>query len=221
MYQVLLSLASPLQGFVAPPGRTHAFINRHALTILAADGREREAAWLGRHLCSVNAGCDWADSGWKCVFHMYDPRTGTGFRGWPSALETLRQYWAAACRAHVLKQMERSAFYLGAAAHIVQDLCVPHHAAATALAGHRQFERYAGRYRHHYVAHSGGIYDLAATADGWAMANACHSRVRYADCLTHRPDPGVLHRAVADLLPRAQRTTAGFVSFFLTGREVF
>jgi phospholipase C len=219
VFAALLNVASPLQDFVAPAGRTHAFINWHAAAILSADGREREASWLLRHLRSMNAGSDWADSGWKCVYHMYDPRTGIGFRGWPSARDTLRDYWAAACDAHARSESERAAFYLGAAAHIAQDLCVPHHAAATALAGHKRFEQYAQRYRHRYATHSGGTYDVAASAEGWAMANASHTREWYSDCLTHWADPGRIHQALTDLLPRAQRTTAGFVTLFLTHRE--
>lgn len=185
------------------------------MAILLADGKRREATWMGRYLNQINAGSNWADSGWKCITHMYDPQTRSGLAGWPNALEALRDAWQLVYRHHRESHESRTAFHLGVAMHIVQDLLVPHHAAATALAGHKRFEHYAARYRHRYAAHSGGLYALADTPEGWAISNAAYARERYDSCLTDRPDPPALESAVADLLPRAQRTTAGFVAFAL------
>jgi hypothetical protein len=67
-----------------------------------------------------------------------------------------------------------------------------------------------------FVAPAGPTH--AASAEGWAMANASHTREWYSDCLTGWADPGRIHQALVDL--GAQRTTAGFVALFLSHREV-
>lgn len=216
MYRLLLSVTSPLQDLVAPMGPTHKFIDRHALEILTADQRSAEAAWLRRHLREFRTGCDWADADWKCAAHMYDPGTGRGLPGWPSALETLREYWEAAVAYERKGNGRRAAFYLGAAAHVVQDLCVPHHAASTLLYGHKAFEAFSERYRHRFTAFEQGLYDLASTPEGWGVANAEYATGRHSRCLSRTTHQGDTEQAVADLLPRAQRSTAGFVAFFVS-----
>lgn len=215
MRKLLLAIAIPFQGLVDQPSPTHGFINQQALAILKADGRRAAADWLGWYLAQFNAGCNWTDTGWRNIGHMYDPEVGRGLRGWPHALQMVREYWDLAARFHHQLEMDQAAFYLGAAAHLVQDLCVPHHAAARVFAGHQRFEEYARRYRHRFATHQGGLYDQARTPEGWVLRNADYTRTQYADCLTSHLEKVIIHQAVADLLPRAQRTTAGFVAFFL------
>lgn len=215
MLKLLLAAAIPFQGLVDKTSPTHGFNNRQAVEILSGDGRSHEAAWLGQYLPSFHEGCDWADTGWRNVSHMYDPTTGFGFKGWPSAPHMLREYWDHAIRFRAECNMHQVAFFLGAAAHLVQDLCVPHHAAARMFAGHKQFEEYARHNRHAFAVCSGGIYDMARTPEGWVYANADYTRGHYSHCITRSLKPQVIHAAVADLLPRAQRTTAGFVAYFL------
>lgn len=214
MLRLLLTAAIPFQGLISPISPTHGFINRQALSILAGDGYQAEANWLLGQIDAFCEGCDWADTGWKNVGHMYDPRTGQGFRGWPTAPQMLREYWTLARRHQAEHKDPEAAFYLGAAAHLVQDLCVPHHAAATLWSGHKEFESWACRYRHRFTVHTGGLYNLARTPEGWVMANADYTRTNWSHCLTTKLERSLLHAAVGDLLPRAQRTTAGFVAYF-------
>lgn len=214
MLRLLLTAAAPFQGFIAPISATHSFINRQALAILAADGHQDEAGWLLRQIDALCEGGDWADIGWKNVGHMYDPTTGQGFKGWPSAPQMLRQYWDLARRHQAEGNDPQTAFYLGAAVHLVQDLCVPHHAAATVWQGHREFETWAARYRHRFAVHAGGLYNLADTPEGWVMANADYTRAHWSHCLIANLGRPLLLAAVGDLLPRAQRTTAGFIAYF-------
>ena len=220
MLNLLLSAAIPFQRLVDEPSPTHSFINLQAVVILKADGRRTQGGWLDRHLADFNQGCDWADTNWGNVGHMYDPQTGRGFRGWPCAPDLTAQYWAQAVRHAQAGAGAQAAYYLGAAAHLVQDLCVPHHAAARLFAGHSEFEAYARRYRHRYAAHDGGIYDLATAPADWTTANARYARAHYSTCITPHLTRLHMHRAISDLLPRAQRTTAGFVAQFLHQTEV-
>ncbi len=220
MLKLLLTAAIPFQGLIDRPSPTHPFINRQALVILAEDGRSREASWLERYIDMFIAGCDWADTGWRNVGHMYDPTTGMGFKGWPSAPQMVRDHWDLAFRYLRERDYPQCFFYLGAAAHLVQDLCVPHHAAARVFYGHREFERYARRYRHRYAAHRGGLYEMARTPEGWVIFNADYTSRNYRHCISPELTRQTIHAAVSDLLPRAQRTTAGFVSFFLRAAGV-
>lgn len=214
LLRLLLTAAAPFQGLIAPISGTHGFINRQALAILAADGYRDEASWLLSQIDALCEGGDWADVGWKNVGHMYDPMTGRGFKGWPSAPQMVRTYWDLARRSQAEQDEPAAAFYLGAAVHLVQDLCVPHHAAATPWHGHREFETWAARHRHHFAVHQGGLYDLAPTPEGWVLKNAAYTRTHWSDCLTVTPPRSLLYAAVGDLLPRAQRTTAGFIAYF-------
>lgn len=220
MIKLLLAAAIPFQTLVDKTSPTHGFINRQVVAILAADQKHREATWLNQYLDDFSEGCDWADSGWKNIGHMYDPETGLGVRGWPSAPQLAREYWESAKRYFAERNFIRSFFYLGAASHLVQDLCVPHHAAARVFSGHRKFEGYAQRYRHRYAAHDGGLYRLARTPEGWVFQNADYTRKHYSHCLQANLAPALIHEATSDLLPRAQRTTAGFVTFFLESMGV-
>lgn len=213
--RLMLAAAAPLQRLVDKVSPTHGFINRRVPIILRADGRCTEARWISRYLEDFIQGGDWADKGWKNIGHMYDPETGRGFQGWPSAPQCVREYWDLAVRHFTERALRHSFFYLGAAAHLVQDLCVPHHAAAKLFAGHRQFESYARRHFHRFVVQAGGLYDLARTPEGWVTANASYTRQHYSHCVTTAIDPRQIHAAIADLLPRAQRSTAGFVADFL------
>lgn len=214
MLKLLLTAAIPFQGLIDKVSPTHRFINLQALAVLTADGKRQQALWLHQYLDDFNEGCDWADTGWKNVRHMYDPDTGFGFKGWPSAVDSVREYWGLAVRYHHEHDLRKAFFHLGAAAHLVQDLCVPHHAAVRLFDGHKQFEQYAVRYRHRFAVHGDGIYNLARMPEGWAINNAIYTRARYGHCLDAACSRQAIQAAVSDLLPRAQRTTAGFVAYF-------
>lgn len=220
MVRLLLTLAIPFQTLIDSISPTHGFINGQALTILSADGRSREASWLSRNLEPFCKGCDWADKGWKNAGHMFDPKTRRGLRGLPTAPQMVRDYWQAAVRQAARGREQKAAFYLGAAAHIVQDMCVPHHAAAELFEGHRRFEEVARENRDLFAVTGDGIYGLSRTPEGWAVTNATYTRLYYSACLNPSYDPDETRGAIADLLPRAQRSTAGFVSHFLSTLEV-
>lgn len=211
--RALLTAALPVQDWVSPCRATHSFINRHALAILRADGRGRVAELLEPVAGELDRGSDWADTGWKNVSHMYNPRTGRGLWGWPAATEVCTDYFNQAVREWRQGAARRAAFWLGAACHLVQDLCVPHHASALVLEGHSAFEELGERVREKYPVYGEGDYDVAAAPDGWVRANAEIANA-YLAISTARAGTGRMERAIGELLPLAQRTTAGFIAFF-------
>jgi phospholipase C len=215
MLKLLLAAVVPFQPILDQPSPTHGFINTQALVILEQDGQDRQATRLRPYLTDFIAGCDWADTGWKNIGHMYDPLTGTGLKGWPSAPQLLREYWDQALQYYAQFDLQRSHFYLGAAVHLVQDLCVPHHAAKELFKGHKAFEAFARLHRDRYTTSKEGNYTLARTPEGWVTQNATYTQLHFSHCIRRNElSPALLDSAVGDLLPRAQRTTAGFISYF-------
>lgn len=211
--RALLLVVSPLQNWVTRQHVTHAFINSRARHILAADGHVWLAQLLGPLAQELDRGSDWADSGWKNVTHMYDPRRGRGMWDWPDATEVCGEYFGKATQAWRDGRSQLAAFYLGAAAHIVQDLCVPHHATNRLLDGHSAFEALAETVRGKYVVFKGGIYDAAQTPAGWVRANAEIAQ-SYLFMAGEKASKAQMEQAIAELLPLAQRTTAGFFHLF-------
>ena len=211
--RVVLAATGPLQRLVDPPGTTHLYLNQQALYIMRRDGLAREAAFLEKNLVHLQRGVRWADTGWKNVAHYLDPRSGRGITFWPGAAAECERYFARAAACWRRGNPARSLFYLGAAAHLVQDLCVPHHAGAVPFSGHQAFEKWAGERRFAYRAVHGS-YDRAATPGGWVTANA-REALAYLPQVLNRLDGESFHRVAAAMMPLAQATTAGFLAFFL------
>ena len=211
--RALLSATVPLQGLVNRVRPTHAFINRQARLILTTDGLSDIAARLQAWAPLLDRGSDWADGGWRNATHMYDPRRNRGLWDWPAATAVCDEYFSRAVRAWRQGSARRTAFLLGAAAHVLQDLCVPHHAAARLLDGHAAFEALGEGLRSAFPVYCGGRYGVAATPAGWVRANAWRA-LEYLPLTTGGAGPEPMAEAIADLLPLAQRTTAGFFAFF-------
>lgn len=207
--KVLLAVASPLQDMIDRPGVVHEFCNRQAVAILRADGFGGCADFIEQYMEQLNAGVYWADSGWKNVSHYYEPSTGRGLWCFKTALEEFDRYMILSAGNMRKRQYKRAVFFLGAAAHLVQDLCVPHHARAKLFHGHKEYEAWVAR---HFT--SFGVSDTGAYREGrppglWLLYNAGQA----ADML-ELVGPGAsessYRQATEQLLPLAQRTTAGF-----------
>ena len=210
--RALLVAATPLQGVIAPNRNTHCFINRQARIILAADGHE-DLARLVRPLADdMDRGSYWADAGWKSMTHMYNPPRGGGVGAAPAAPVVCYLYSPPAGRGGRHGAARRTAFFLGAAAHVVQDLCVPHHACNRLLSGHSAFEALAEGTCQQHRAEEAGLYDLSDTPGGWVHRNA-ESAQPFMEPAAGGPVQ--MLEAISELLPRAQRTTAGFIEFCL------
>jgi len=212
--KILLSTTGPLQGLFDRPEPTHVFCNRQALTILRRDGFTRCAIFCEQHFRELNAGVYWADEGWKNVSHYFEAGSGKGLWRFSSAVADFRHYFGRALYHARCGDGRRAAFFLGAASHLVQDLCVPHHARAKVLDGHKRYEAWAGRHYTKYAVERGGIYHQEHPTHSLLLGNAALA----ADFFGWVDEGGTdlsYHKATAVLLPRAQRTTAGlFLQFY-------
>jgi phospholipase C len=212
--KLLLATTGPLQGLFDLPGITHEFCNRQALAILRRDGFIRCAGFLQRYQAELNAGVYWADEGWKNVGHYLEAGSGAGLWRFPSAVEDFRCYFGQALQQARRGCGRRAAFFLGAAAHLLQDLCVPHHARAKVLDGHKQYELWVKANYTRYAVETGGLYHQAPPSHSLLLQNAAVAADMFGWVAADGTELSY-HKATAILLPRAQRTTAGlYLQFY-------
>jgi len=218
--KVLLATTGPLQGLFDRPAITHEFCNRQALSILRRDGLINCAGFFQRYLRELNAGVYWADEGWKNVGHYFEPESEKGLWRFPNAITDFRCYFSQALYQARRGNSAKAAFFLGAAAHLVQDLCVPHHARAKLLFGHKQYESWVRERYARYAVDNGGIYQDKQLAHQLLLKNAAVA----ADLLSWvaaDADESLYCQATTILLPMAQRTTAGlFLQFYTAAAAV-
>lgn len=213
--KVMLALTLPFQVIIKPQRlrNTHHFCNRQAIHILKRDGLQSEALIFQSHLEALNRGSSWSDRGFKYISHYYDHRKDAGLWHGPDAPTECQFYFDRAVKYWRRGRQEKALFYLGAAGHIMQDLCVPHHAGGVAFKGHRYFEDWARAHYEDFATTCGGIYDLCGSAANWVKQNAIVS-AHYLPEVIEENAPAV-ERVAGFLLQRAQKTTAGFLHFFM------
>lgn len=210
--KIILAATTPIQKLIDHGSETHLFINNQALIILCNDGYAKYASFFKVNINNLNKGTVWADRGWKCFAHYYNPATGEGLNPWPNALDECQNYFSLALRYWSEKKFSKSIFLLGATAHLVQDLCVPHHARCVAFNGHQKFERWSAENVQRYETNNGGIYNINSVAD-ILKYNAIFSSKLYN--LVSKEDEQNYNLAAKLLLPLAQKSTAGLFKLFM------
>ncbi|SHJ48556.1 phospholipase C [Propionispora hippei DSM 15287] len=209
---LMLAIASPLQGLLDRPGITHEFCNRQAVATLKKDGLMGSAVFFESYLAELNAGVYWADGGWKNAGHYFDPVSGRGLWHFSNALAELQSYYNRGLQHFEFGEIAKAVFFLGAAAHLLQDVCVPHHARAKLFCGHREYERWAEQHHHEFAVEGQGVYDSEHPC-----RLALHNALVAADLLEWVNETASItdfRSATRVLLPLAQRTTAGLLQRF-------
>lgn len=200
---------------VTGAGETHAFCNDQAVEILRNDGYGKEAAIFSRFKYQLEEGVKWADKGLKSFYHFYNAESGIGKWKWPNAILACELYINRAIKLWKKRRHESAMFYLGAASHLVQDMCVPHHACCVLTDGHNEYELWVEVNRKLYAVYDKGIYTVAKTPGEWVKSNARFSVGFYiyvkADSTEEEYD-----YSTRLLLPRAQRSTSGFWLWFIS-----
>ncbi|MEN6566520.1 MAG: zinc dependent phospholipase C family protein [Veillonellales bacterium] len=211
--RMVLTAVSPLQGIIDRPGITHEFCNRQALEILRQDGFTQCAAFLAQYSKQLNAGVYWADTGWKNAGHYFQPVSRKGLWHFDNARHDYYTYLRGAVISARKQDYGKAAFFLGAAAHLVQDVCVPHHARAKLFSGHKEYEAWAQEHYLTYAAASQGIYRNDRRNKDWIVVNATVAADLF-DWVNSDRGNLAYHSASAVLLPLAQRSTAGLFQLF-------
>lgn len=212
--KVILATAAPVQRLLQKHSQTHDFCNLQARHILHNDGYSEYAQILDKFLNHLNGGVKWADQGLRNTAHFYQPDLSKGLPACRDARMECEYHWQKAMKSWRKGKYERAFFYLGAAVHLVQDLCVPHHAKGILLDGHQEYEDWAEANCHKYRVRDRGIYHLGQHRFEWIQSNA-----KLADGFMSLVSSGAseldYNQATLVLLPQAQRTTAGFIVYFL------
>lgn len=206
--------AAPRTDSATADADTHAWLTCRALAILGNDGRDFAARRLAAWLDELHSGSAWADAAGRNRAHFYHPLRQRGLFFSRGAARLCTAYFERAVQRWQGNDCARGAFWLGAALHLVQDLCVPQHAACRLLAGHHAFEAEAARERYRHRVDSGGIYGVAADAGGWLHAAAAFS-LGYLPLVDMRSRVVERRLTLTVLLAQAQRLSAGFLDFFL------
>lgn len=200
------------------PARTninycHQFFNSQAIEILRNDGHDKYANIVEFYEKEINKGVNWADVGWKNITHYFDPNTGKGKLKFANAVDETVLYFNRAVRKWREKNYKKAMFYLGVAAHIVQDLCVPQHASNSMSPGHRRYEQWVKKRFIRYMVSSGGSYGRCQSPAQFGWENA-RTASRYRDSVKLNKGAKAFHRATQVVLPMAQLSTAEFFHFF-------
>ena len=193
---------------------THIFINNQAIKILFADGYISQAQILRTYQVQLNEGALGVDKGMGKASHHYNPLTRTGLWKWPTAYDKCCEYIQEAKINWLNAKYEQGAFLLGEAAHLVQDVCVPHHTTCKVFGGHVKYEKWVKKHKADYAVEKGGIYDLGASPGEWVHSNALIA-MPYLKMVTANNSEINYDLASKILLKRAQRSTAGFLLRFL------
>lgn len=202
----------PMQG-VSGASSTHYFINARSIQILAADGYYPAAEMLTKYQKDLDRGVNWADKGVRSAYHHYNPTTGAGLWKWPNACQKCTEYYKQARYYWLQARYAQAIFMLGAAVHLVQDLCVPHHATCNLFEGHLEYEKWAEKHKEMYILSRGGYYASRQTPAEWVNNNALVAMTHLALVIPNSPARDY-PAATRILLMRAQRTTAGFFLYF-------
>ncbi|HIU64197.1 MAG TPA: zinc dependent phospholipase C family protein, partial [Candidatus Avacidaminococcus intestinavium] len=206
----LLTLAAPFQKFIDKPGYTHEFCNSQALIILANDGYAEYAAFYNKYLSELNKGVYWADSDWKNINHYFNPATGKGLWHCTNAVETMQGYYHQALQLLYQHEIKKSIFFLGAALHLLQDLCEPHHARGKLLSGHKGFEQWAQLNCAKFKINSGVLCNNTSSLAAFAIKNS-KVGADFLSWVSNGEDQSKYEVVAKELLPLAQRSTAGLL----------
>ncbi|MBP2664652.1 MAG: zinc dependent phospholipase [Firmicutes bacterium] len=217
---LVLAAISPFQNIFDKPGLTHEFCNRQALSIMKNDGFSQFSDFIAHYLSELNAGVYWADKDWKNIHHYFEPCTNKGMWHFTNAIENFDMYYRLALQYATQNNLKKAVFSLGAAAHLLQDLCVPHHARAKLFNGHKQFEVWVQERCCKFAVTTKGIYHEGLPPHSLIINNA-HVAADFFDWVRYAGDDTLYNKAADVLLPIAQRTTAGLFRAFASDIHSF
>lgn len=210
--KIFLAPVGPLQYFIDSPGETHGHCLEQAYTCLEADGKAAVAKILKPYHSLLLKGLFWADRGWKNVNHFYSHPDKQGIIHWPGATAECQFYFNKAL-SYFPRNIPKSMFFLGAALHLVQDMCVPHHSLGVIFDGHKEFETWATQHCNRFPA-AKGQYLTFTHAIQWIDHNARISETLFPlVALSKGASESSYAQAAETLIPLTIATTAGFLNF--------
>lgn len=212
MTRLLLASASPLQYFLDSPGVTHVHCLDQAYLVLKHDQKDDVAKFFRDHHSMLTKGLFWADRGWKNVNHFYSHPDKQGIIRWPDATAECQFYFNKAFN-FFSTNVAKGMFFLGAALHLVQDMCVPHHALGVVFDGHKDYEMWATKNWSKFPA-AKGMYMRFSHPAQWIEYNAAISGPLYHLVSLEKKCSETSYKKASEvLIPLTIATTAGFLDF--------
>jgi phospholipase C len=193
---------------------THQYCNDQALDILQQHGFIREVVLLGTYYKQLQVGVVWADSNWKNIHHFLHPHTRRGFWHFSNAAFDYIQAFNTAIRYMKQGYMGNAIFYLGAAAHLVQDMCVPHHARCQLFDGHKKYELWVEKNLHEFSFPQKSSIPFINPVKG-LYRNAAIALELYS-CVSAEAGADKYEKATEVLLPLANQSTANLFWYFFS-----
>lgn len=215
MRAIFASIA-PLKAFWGNPDcKTHIAITATSLSILLADGYEKECEFFRERFWAVEKGLVWADAGMKSAGHFYFPYgRKRGLRGQYHTLSLAEKYHDNAVKLMELGETDIAMLYAGAVMHLIQDSGIPHHATIRLLVGHRRYEHYV---RALYLSGEHVASGPAVEFDEIREFVQFNARValkvqRHLEGVADEDER--FKRTYKCMLPVGERTTAGYMLYF-------
>ena len=194
----------------------HKFINNQAIEILKNDSYMDAYYLFSDYILDINKGVVWADKDLKSSGHFYNPDKGEGLYGNSDALTLALEYYDKSLQYWKLGQNKFSMFYLGATAHLIQDMTIPQHANIELLNSHRKYEKFIKKtYMNTLSFHveKGGYY--LNSIEEFIRYNAKAAIKIHSSLKEIKKDEIRFYEITKFILPLAQRTTAGcFLKFY-------
>jgi len=193
---------------------THVQCNRQARLILEADGHVEAAGLLEAYRKELDLGVCWPDGGWGSIHHYCHARTGGGLLGRAPADVIGERFFRRALNLWRQGCYSKAMFFLGAATHLLQDVCQPHHSRCSWGIGHHHYEKWVQEHKDDYLVQDKGIYKKFREPAKW-LKYCAHKSFGLYDLVDEKSDAICYQQATEYLLPLTQRITAGFWLSFL------
>jgi len=199
----------------------HKVINNQALLILKNDNNINQFYFFSNYIEELNLGVVWADQDFKSSGHFYNPIKERGLYGNTNALTLAKNYYTFAISYWNSGDFKRAMFFLGASAHLIQDMTVPQHANIKLLKEHHKFEKFVKdtfNTTPDYLVNNKGCY-LGSVEEFVKYNSMC--AIKANKRLSHINLEEERYYALSKYtIPLAQRSTAGlFMTFYKDVQE--
>ncbi len=199
----------------------HRIINNQALLILKNDNNIDQHNLFSNYITELNLGVVWADQDFKSSGHFYNPIKDRGLYGNTNALTLAKNYYTFAIGFWNCDETKKAMFFLGAAAHLIQDMTVPQHANIKLLDEHHKFEKFIRTTFHDtpdYLVNKNGCY-LGSIEEYIKYNSVCAIKANNKLSIISNEEQR-FYTLGKYAIPLAQRSTAGlFMTFYKDVQE--
>ncbi|MFA6850088.1 MAG: zinc dependent phospholipase C family protein [Selenomonadaceae bacterium] len=219
---ILSMLSTPFQYLIDIPRSsailcsTHKTCNTEALALIKACGYSAVASILEKNLVPLQQGVTWADLEFKNINHFFNPTTRKGLWQFSPAVYDFSVYLAKSCRLAKSKDLTNSFFYLGAAAHLLQDMSVPHHVCGYLFNGHKAFENWVQTHLNEFTSPQIELIPIKKPL-GLLLNNAIIAN-DFMSYVNEDATTNAYFTAAQNLLPIAQSSSASLFEWFISNK---